>query len=131
VHAPSDEELGQLARIPSAVPFLKDRFLVIREGEEIAAFVAWRAVSLDETEGNEFEILQLETNAAFRRRGFARKLIRRFLEQNPGNVFLEVREGNVAARQLYEKEGFTEIGRRREYYSAPLEDAIVLKFRSC
>lgn len=92
----------------------------------MAAFLAWRAVADDE-----FEILQLETLPLFRRQGLARELLQTFIRQNRGNVFLEVRESNVAARQLYHSEGFTEITRRRQYYSSPCEDAIVLRFRSC
>jgi ribosomal-protein-alanine N-acetyltransferase len=37
---------------------------------------------------------------------------------------LEVREGNEAARRLYLKLGFVVLGRRRDYYREPLEDAL-------
>jgi ribosomal-protein-alanine N-acetyltransferase len=126
LHEPSKGELDQLSLIPSATPFLNDRFLVVMRGQEIAAFLAWRAVADDE-----FEILQLETVPLFRRLGLARKLLQAFILQNRGNMFLEVRESNAPARQLYQSEGFKEIARRREYYSSPCEDAIVLRFRSC
>ncbi len=46
-------------------------------------------------------------------------------------MFLEVRESNIAARNLYKRLGFLEAGRRRDYYPAPPEDAIVMKFHSC
>jgi ribosomal-protein-alanine N-acetyltransferase len=36
-----------------------------------------------------------------------------------------VRESNTAARRLYEKLGFSEIGRRKAYYHNPQEDAIL------
>jgi [ribosomal protein S18]-alanine N-acetyltransferase len=39
---------------------------------------------------------------------------------------LEVRAGNDAARRLYERLGFYVAGRRRNYYSAPVEDALIL-----
>jgi ribosomal-protein-alanine N-acetyltransferase len=42
-------------------------------------------------------------------------------------MFLEVRDSNARARRLYELSGFEEIGRRRRYYSKPVEDAIVLR----
>ncbi len=42
-------------------------------------------------------------------------------------VFLEVRESNLAARRLYEKCGFEESGRRKSYYSNPLEDAVLYR----
>jgi ribosomal protein S18 acetylase RimI-like enzyme len=40
-------------------------------------------------------------------------------------IFLEVRESNLAARRLYETSGFSESGRRQSYYQQPQEDAIV------
>jgi ribosomal-protein-alanine N-acetyltransferase len=46
-------------------------------------------------------------------------------------VFLEVRESNQAARIFYKSMGFQEVGIRKEYYQAPLEAAIVMKFHSC
>lgn len=42
-------------------------------------------------------------------------------------LYLEVRESNGAARQLYASRGFLEVGRRRGYYRLPVEDAIVLR----
>ncbi|HEV8216320.1 MAG TPA: ribosomal protein S18-alanine N-acetyltransferase [Gemmatimonadaceae bacterium] len=42
-------------------------------------------------------------------------------------VFLEVRDSNQRARELYASRGFEEVGRRRRYYRRPVEDAIVLR----
>jgi ribosomal-protein-alanine N-acetyltransferase len=39
-------------------------------------------------------------------------------------AFLDVRESNVAARRLYEKCGFSQLGRRKRFYTDPTEDAI-------
>lgn len=41
-------------------------------------------------------------------------------------VTLEVRESNLAAQMLYKKHGFAEVGRRRNYYVRPTEDAILM-----
>ena len=41
-------------------------------------------------------------------------------------VFLEVRESNVSAAELYRGMGFLEIGVRKGYYKKPVEDARVL-----
>jgi len=46
-----------------------------------------------------------------------------------GTFFLEVRDSNRAARALYESRGFEEIARRRRYYRAPVEDALVMRRR--
>ena len=48
-------------------------------------------------------------------------------ERGAGMVFLEVRESNERARRLYQSRGFDEVGRRREYYRHPKEDAVVLR----
>jgi ribosomal-protein-alanine N-acetyltransferase len=42
-------------------------------------------------------------------------------------VYLEVRDSNERARRLYGSRGFEEVGRRKQYYSRPVEDAIVLR----
>ena len=39
---------------------------------------------------------------------------------------LEVRTSNRAARALYTKHGFTEVGRRKGYYEKPTEDALLM-----
>ena len=46
-----------------------------------------------------------------------------------GVLFLEVRESNGVAAALYDSRGFVEIGRRRDYYADPREDARVLEKR--
>jgi ribosomal-protein-alanine N-acetyltransferase len=44
-------------------------------------------------------------------------------------MHLEVRESNAAARALYESRGFGMVGRRKRYYRAPIEDALILRAR--
>lgn len=77
------------------------------------------------------EILNLGVALAARRRGIGRALVRTLLEEfvrrGVVSAFLEVRESNFPAQQLYESFGFTEVGRRPRYYQRPLEDAVVLR----
>ena len=40
--------------------------------------------------------------------------------------YLEVRASNEAANALYQRYGFRQIGRRRNYYDHPREDAIIM-----
>ena len=42
-------------------------------------------------------------------------------------LFLEVRETNGDAQSIYRRKGFTVVGRRRAYYSEPVEDALVMR----
>jgi ribosomal-protein-alanine N-acetyltransferase len=51
----------------------------------------------------------------------------RVRERGANVCFLEVRVSNAPARLLYERAGFFAIGRRRDYYAKPREDAIVMR----
>ncbi len=92
---------------------------------QVAGFVATRAVAADE-----FEILNLAVAPEFRRRGVALALLSHVMERGDGTWFLEVRESNGAARALYRKAGFQEVGKRQNYYSEPAGNAIVMRIRS-
>ncbi len=64
-----------------------------------------------------------------RRQGIADRLLEVFCRFGAAHLrflTLEVRPSNTAAVALYEKHGFREAGRRRDYYDAPREDALLL-----
>lgn len=64
-----------------------------------------------------------------RRQGIADRLLEVFCRFGAAHLrflTLEVRPSNAAAVALYEKHGFREAGRRRDYYDAPREDALLL-----
>ena len=79
----------------------------------------------------EGEVYRIAVPDALRGRGIARFIMQGFLdilEKNGADVcFLEVREGNTAARALYASVGFTAVGLRKNYYKDPPEHALVLK----
>jgi ribosomal-protein-alanine acetyltransferase len=91
--------------------------------------IAGYVVALDAAD--EGEILNLAVAPAGRRTGLGRALVQHMLEaltaRGVRQVYLEVRESNAPARALYAAHGFTEIGRRQQYYRRPVEDAIVLR----
>ena len=65
----------------------------------------------------------------YRRQGIADALIgafTRFGEARLAFLTLEVRAGNDPAITLYEKHGFYEVGRRKDYYDDPKEDAVLM-----
>ena len=66
----------------------------------------------------------------YRRQGIAGELLgvfRRFAEGNKlAFLTLEVRESNAAARALYAKYGYNEVGVRKNYYDHPKENAIIM-----
>lgn len=55
------------------------------------------------------------------------EIINRASRRGVREIFLEVRPSNTVARNLYEQLGFRAVGRRRRYYQAPVEDALVLR----
>jgi ribosomal-protein-alanine N-acetyltransferase len=83
------------------------------------------------TSGEEGEILNLAVLPGKRRRGLARRLLVEAVEVMRGEgvteAYLEVRESNVAAIELYRMQGFRPVGLRPGYYRSPLEDALVLR----
>jgi [ribosomal protein S18]-alanine N-acetyltransferase len=80
--------------------------------------------------GDEAEILNLAVDLSRRRRGTGSQLMQDAIQacQAAGvtRIFLEVRNSNECARKFYMRMGFSEAGRRRQYYREPLEDALVL-----
>lgn len=64
----------------------------------------------------------------FRRRGIGTALIEAALGECGGcsSLTLEVRVSNSAAIALYERFGFTQVGRRRDFYDDPPEDAFIM-----
>lgn len=73
--------------------------------------------------GGETELMRIAVLPEFRGQGYGRELLR---QVKVPDMFLEVRAGNAAARALYEKEGFSQIGTRRGYYWNG-EDAVLYK----
>ena len=73
----------------------------------------------------------IASDPACRRCGIGGALLKALTEEaarrHAGSVFLEVRESNDAARAMYRKAGFKESGIRRNYYHAPLENAVVMQ----
>ena len=65
-----------------------------------------------------------------RRQGIAAQILQVFLQFAAANhlafLTLEVRPSNAAAIALYQGFGFEEVGRRKNYYDLPKEDALIL-----
>jgi ribosomal-protein-alanine N-acetyltransferase len=81
--------------------------------------------------GEDAELLNIAVHPTHRGKGLAGQMLDAVLielgARGVKNAFLEVRESNAAARALYRSRGFAEIGRRRNYYRRPVEDALVMR----
>jgi ribosomal-protein-alanine N-acetyltransferase len=97
--------------------------LVAEDGGEFCGFICASTLSM------EWEIENLVVKQSFLRRGIASALVRELIQtaraKAAAAILLEVRESNLPARALYEKQAFREAGRRRMYYKDPQEDAIL------
>lgn len=79
--------------------------------------------------GEALDISVLATDPSVQKQGRMKELLKTLLDSKEGDrkVWLEVHEQNLAARNLYEKLGFTVQGRRTKYYRDG-SDAILYEF---
>lgn len=77
------------------------------------------------------ELLNIAVSPEYRKMGIAQSLIDRMVEylkqKNVNRITLEVRKSNVAAKSLYEKNGFKQFAVRKNYYTDPFEDGIIME----
>ena len=71
-----------------------------------------------------YEILAIATIEKYRNTGIAQELLDKIKTKD---IFLEVRESNQVAINFYKKNNFKEISIRKNYYSEPTENAIIMK----
>ncbi len=104
-------------------------WLVAMDGDTLAGYVGSQTV-LDGS-----DMMNIAVAPAYRRQGIAEELIAKLIEgvSDKGAVclVLEVRASNEAAIALYQKLGFSQIGRRPNYYFKPREDALILRKEWC
>ena len=97
---------------------------IAEENGAVSGFIVARRVA------NDLEILNFAVQPSRRHRGVGAALLRAVLAWgatfHSEKAFLEVRVANLAAIRFYEHNGFEVTGRRPRYYTAPIEDALVL-----
>ena len=130
------DEVAELERICFSVPWsrnmlaeeldnLLSAFLVALDNSGAVVGYAGLQVVLDEG-----YITNVAVRPDCRRQGIAGKLLQVFLDFAQGNklafLTLEVRASNYDAIALYGSRGFRSVGRRKNYYEHPKEDAIIM-----
>lgn len=100
-------------------------WLVAVDDGEVVGYIGSQSVC------GESDMMNVAVHPDHRRKGVAEKLISALSEglKERGNLALtlEVRASNTPAISLYEKLGFSQIGRRPNYYRNPKEDALILR----
>lgn len=129
------DEIVEIEKAEFSLPWSKKSFLSELEDENVI-FLA--AVEGDKTAGfgilhfykDEGEIYNIAVSANHRRRGLGDALLAELLkiagERGVNTVFLDVRESNTPARNLYKKHGFYDLNIRKGYYDQPKEDAVIM-----
>lgn len=99
-------------------------YLVAAKDKEVLGYIGMWAVL------GEGEITNVAVKPSARRQGVADRMLEELfaIARAAGTdiFFLEVRESNAAARKLYEKQGFSQIGIRKNFYERPQENAVVM-----
>lgn len=94
------------------------------DGDKVIAYLIGRQIP------PEGEIYRIATLPHKRGRGVAYRLLDYAVKCERGrgleSLFLEVRENNEPARRLYKSYGFKQIGVRKNYYTNPTDNAIVM-----
>ena len=104
----------------------RDADLVVADavGRVVGYAVAWSVV-------DQCELGNVAVSADWRGLGIGRSLVVEILRLARGRggreVFLEVRPSNPVAQRLYASLGFRLVGRRKNYYFEPVEDALVMR----
>lgn len=95
------------------------------EGSDIIAFLGFHQVC------DEIEITNIASEE--KGQGHGSRLMERLIEhaesQRIASIFLEVRASNQEARLFYEKFGFQVVGKRKNYYQHPSEDAVLMSLK--
>ena len=131
------EELEKLERICFSRPWSR-KMLAEELENQCAAFlvaedsVSGRVLGYAGLMGvaDEGYITNVAVFPEYRRQGIAAQILQVFLQFAAANhlafLTLEVRPSNAAAIALYQGFGFEEVGRRKNYYDLPKEDALIL-----
>lgn len=99
-------------------------FFVAEENGSILGHIGMHAVM------DEGFIANVAVAKDHRRHGVATALLDRLIQcaqkKRLGFLTLEVRESNLPAIAFYQKSGFAQVGRRKNFYSSPEEDALLM-----
>lgn len=128
-------ELAQIS-YPHGAPWQENQFILdvqsdqsiyfcVYEHNQLIAFLSFRLMF------DQIEIDHVVVHPNWQNKQIAQQLCQRLFEYATKHevveIFLEVRQSNYKAYQLYQKAGFEQIAIRKAYYHAPIEDALIMR----
>ena len=100
-------------------------WLVALLGRTVVGYVGSQSVM------EQADMMNIAVNPDYRRQGIAESLIERLVselkDKQVSSLTLEVRASNAPAIALYRKLGFSQVGKRPNYYRNPREYALILR----
>lgn len=100
-------------------------WLVAVDDDRVVGYVGSQTV-LGET-----DMMNIAVHPYYRKQGIGTALIVGLIsaleQRDSHSLMLEVRASNAPAISVYQKLGFSEVGRRKNYYRNPREDALILR----
>lgn len=118
-------------------------FFIAAENSEVVGFILARLImyltsnseitdnsDINDSDLYEIEIYNIAVKSTYRNRSVGsallEKIFQKGFETNTKKIHLEVRKSNSAAIEFYSKNGFEVIGTRRNFYTCPTEDALLM-----
>lgn len=113
----SENTLSEETENPSAL------FFIAKDGDETVGYIGSNNIL------GEVFITNVAVTVPYRRKGVASLLLNTLIDtckkQEASYLTLEVRKSNISAIKLYEKAGFSLVGERKNFYSDPVENALL------
>lgn len=129
-------EVAELERLCFSLPWSEKSLELLLDGKNVGFVAIYKATGRVAAYGgmiavlDEGQITNIATHPEYRRRGLGQSVLHALVEYATETglniISLEVRESNVAAISLYEKLGFLTAGVRKNFYTSPRENGIVM-----
>lgn len=139
IYKASPADLDDIARLEQAcfsVPWSEGQVLSEIKSEDACVICAVNdgvvcGFCIAHLVGDDAEVYQIAVDEPYRRRGIGELMLSYAMTQMEDMgalaLYLEVRVSNKPAIALYESFGFERVGIRKKYYTAPTEDAMIMK----
>ena len=106
------------------IEYIENKKVLVAKEKDVVGYVLFNQIF------DEAEIYKIVVSKDFRNKQIAYNLIEFLIKElklrDVSKVFLEVRESNIPARNLYKKCGFVEIRKIFDYYNNPKENGIMM-----